>query len=1079
MTVSTLDCVGAGIICTDMGNGVMRITVSATGSGSGASSLAIGTGSLVAVNIVSSPTAVVNFDSTTFILQMTADATAYVALGPLVPLLNSTNTWTAGQQLMAPTTFFNRVDITSDLYVTGITSMSKTVYTSTNVVVGGYGTAQVPAIGWLRPIGGLSPASDGFYFDPNALGIGASVGNAQVLTITGNSLNLNSNKYLLAPGGGLAAPDITFVGDQGSGLTWTGAAPTRMALAMVGRDVVRFNSTGYQTAFGRVGRLSHSVYIGSATPANLGLLGVGSDTIKMDIQGSSSSFNNQLVANSSFTVKDATQTWNGVTYRWTDVPPTDGQVPTYEADNGFVNWATPTGGPGGGGVVFTTDTSRLSSTVTHSASLTMTSSITLAGGALISGVTVQNLTRNRVVFSTGSGQLVDYPFLALVPGFIGNDQDAGEVPRTVLLSSGLSHVVIFERKVHGTSPVFGVRQIVNPIYNQDQSVFPTDGGGGIQSRNIIPAGSTSAVASIVAFDGFTTNDGTGPIISFVGTSNWVQNRATTTMRALIGSANAPQNTSIGSTVDVIVAYLANPNETGQNVQRGVVREFYGLQILGMGVELSSCTTRAMIMISSQVGNAKLGNYTILSYSTAPSVFAGAIALGFAGSTGTLILGGGAGTTIAQITASTASLSNYTIALPDNLPSGDDQVVGAYNTSVPGSIRTRWITPPSASGGSDNLGSHLATMTFVVPSPFGFMASTSMVVSSGTGNIGFSTPTPATYLTAVFTDSAGVVNAGYRGATNGNAAGFFNYMETKPSAGGTTAGVNFGWVFNYFSSMTIIGTPAPFIGDAAISALMTVDGGNTVHNTASLATAFNGIATYQGLGSFGRVTGVTGSSSRVSSGTITTMEAARFSLSDTSNKGVVTTPIAVHILTPALSAGATWFSNVGIKIDTQTMITGGVQTSTAFSILSEGRNDQAFFAGRMGIGFMATSTYTLVVSTSPDDYDLAVSTRGHLTFSGSSPTVTACGAAPSGAIISGTDNAGTIQVGGGVTTSCTLNFAQPYRSVPGNPACQASSNSGTAFAFIDTANTNNEKLVVGLSATLGGGIITYHCDGVRE
>lgn len=301
MSVTSMTATGT-IIGTFQGDGSRLTGLPMSPGGGGSASLAIGTGSAVASNIVSSPTAIINFDSSTFIVQLKGGATAYVSLGSLVALLNSTQSWTAGQRLLGPTTFFNRVDVSSDLFVTGISSFTKAVYISTYLYVGGYGTAQLPSLGWLRATGGLAPISEGFYFDPNALGIGVSINNASVFTISGNSINMNSGKYFLASGGGLAAPDYTFVSDQGSGLTLTGAAPTRMALAMLGKDVVRFNSTGFQTAFGRVGRLSHSVYIGTSTLDHLGLFAVGSTVTVFDVWPDSTAFKNAVTFSSGIVV---------------------------------------------------------------------------------------------------------------------------------------------------------------------------------------------------------------------------------------------------------------------------------------------------------------------------------------------------------------------------------------------------------------------------------------------------------------------------------------------------------------------------------------------------------------------------------------------------------------------------------------------------------------------------------------------------------------------------------------------------------------------------------------------------------
>lgn len=80
--VSSLNCVGAGIACSDEGAGRVRIQVDATGSagGGGASSLAVGTGSATSGNIVTTPTAIINLDAMVFRVQTTGQATAYVTL---------------------------------------------------------------------------------------------------------------------------------------------------------------------------------------------------------------------------------------------------------------------------------------------------------------------------------------------------------------------------------------------------------------------------------------------------------------------------------------------------------------------------------------------------------------------------------------------------------------------------------------------------------------------------------------------------------------------------------------------------------------------------------------------------------------------------------------------------------------------------------------------------------------------------------------------------------------------------------------------------------------------------------------
>lgn len=86
--------------------------------------------------------------------------------------------------------------------------------------------------------------------------------------------------------------------------------------------------------------------------------------------------------------------------------------------------------------------------------------------------------------------------------------------------------------------------------------------------------------------------------------------------------------------------------------------------------------------------------------------------------------------------------------------------------------------------------------------------------------------------------------------------------------------------------------------------------------------------------------------------------------------------------------------------------------------------------------------------------------------GTPGTPTSCGTSPS---VSGTDMAGTITVGTGVVTACTLPFSSTLAVAP---KCQVTSNSLTVTASITSISTSS--LVIGLSATLPGGLITYFC-----
>lgn len=93
---------------------------------------------------------------------------------------------------------------------------------------------------------------------------------------------------------------------------------------------------------------------------------------------------------------------------------------------------------------------------------------------------------------------------------------------------------------------------------------------------------------------------------------------------------------------------------------------------------------------------------------------------------------------------------------------------------------------------------------------------------------------------------------------------------------------------------------------------------------------------------------------------------------------------------------------------------------------------------------------------------------HLLSPDTVPTISACGATPSGSA-AGTDMAGEITVGGGVVTSCTMTFKHRWHN---NATCTVTTNSTTALAAITSAS--QFAITITLTATLGGGTIYYQC-----
>lgn len=144
---TTVNCVGAGITCTQSGS-TTTLTV-AGGAGGGASSLAVGTGSVQGMNIISSPTAIVAFSSGIFLVKPTGSATSFVSLDPSSVTLqgdilsifnvhNSTNDGILFAISAATTAFANSTQVIVNqespdvsnrtYYLTGITTGTQSSY---------------------------------------------------------------------------------------------------------------------------------------------------------------------------------------------------------------------------------------------------------------------------------------------------------------------------------------------------------------------------------------------------------------------------------------------------------------------------------------------------------------------------------------------------------------------------------------------------------------------------------------------------------------------------------------------------------------------------------------------------------------------------------------------------------------------------------------------------------------------------------------------------------------------------------------------------------------------------------------
>jgi hypothetical protein len=124
-----------------------------------------------------------------------------------------------------------------------------------------------------------------------------------------------------------------------------------------------------------------------------------------------------------------------------------------------------------------------------------------------------------------------------------------------------------------------------------------------------------------------------------------------------------------------------------------------------------------------------------------------------------------------------------------------------------------------------------------------------------------------------------------------------------------------------------------------------------------------------------------------------------------------------------------------------------------------KSNTAQLGGQQGSG----KEWTVLAST--------LSIANHYNNAGKiSPVVSSCGATPSGSVV-GYDSAGTITVGGGVVTSCTLTFATAWTNTP---TCVISDNSTTVPG--DISSVSATAVTFGFSTSLGGGKIYYICMG---
>lgn len=206
-------------------------------------------------------------------------------------------------------------------------------------------------------------------------------------------------------------------------------------------------------------------------------------------------------------------------------------------------------------------------------------------------------------------------------------------------------------------------------------------------------------------------------------------------------------------------------------------------------------------------------------------------------------------------------------------------------------------------------------------------------------------------------------------------------------------------------------------------------------------------------------GGTGTSTVPSAGQILIGDGTRYvfvaSSTIVSANGVASTR-TINTLSP-LSGGGDLSANRTLSVATATASQDGILTSADWTTFNN------------SIDSLANISSTNITNTGYITNSGILTQRGILNATGTIPTVSSCGDTPS---ISGTNLAGTITVGSGITTACTLNFATP--TFFNAPACLMTINTSAVTGGVTSISSSSATF--SFSATVGDGKIYYHCIG---
>lgn len=149
----------------------------------------------------------------------------------------------------------------------------------------------------------------------------------------------------------------------------------------------------------------------------------------------------------------------------------------------------------------------------------------------------------------------------------------------------------------------------------------------------------------------------------------------------------------------------------------------------------------------------------------------------------------------------------------------------------------------------------------------------------------------------------------------------------------------------------------------------------------------------------------------------------------------------------------------------TLADGSAFASTTASTFGAGTTTSTALFGAQGASGGTANFLNFASSTGTSVF--AISSKGELITNGNAPTVSTCGTTPSGSVV-GDDTSGTVTVGGGVVTACTITFyATKGKTI--HPMVQVEG--ATAIASTVSAKSST-GFTVTFAATLGGGSFDY-------